>query len=251
MRIIGGGLIARSLMHAPGAPDDAVVFASGVADSSCTDEAAFERECRLLAATIADAQSARETLVYFSGGGALYGTWDHPASEAGPAQPRTPYGHHQLACEEMITSGGSAYLILRLPNVVGPGANPTQLVPSLVGQVLDGRVMVQAQAGRDLIDVRDVARLVLELLGKDARKDLLNLATGHATPVPEIVAEITDILESRPIIDTIDTGVRQQFDTTALRRILGRDPFPDPDYYRTVLRQYVGDLAGELAHARA
>jgi nucleoside-diphosphate-sugar epimerase len=151
----------------------------------------------------------------------------------------------------MITTGGIAYLIVRLPNVVGPRANPTQLVPSLVHQVLGGRVSVQAQATRDLIDAQDMARLVPELLRRGSGRDLVNVATGHDVAVVEIVSEITAILGARPVVDLVDDGVRQRFDTSNLRRILGRDPFPDPDHYRGVLRRYVPGLAEELVHAGA
>jgi nucleoside-diphosphate-sugar epimerase len=251
VRIVGRGLIAQSLAAGSGARVNAVAFASGVADSSCRDAGAFERECHLLASTIDDARSSGETLVYFSGGGALYGTWDLAARETGPAEPRTPYGRHQLECEALITAAGIPYLIVRLPNVVGSRANPTQLVPNLVRQVLGGRVTVQAKAARDLIDARDMAQLTHELLRRGSGRDLVNLATGHAVPVVEIVAGITAILGAQPAIDLVEAGMRQRFDTSNLQRIIGRDPFPDPTYYRGVLRRHVPGLAEELKHAGA
>jgi tetraacyldisaccharide-1-P 4'-kinase len=47
-----------------------------------------------------------------------------------------------------------------------------------------------------------------------------------------------------------DVGEPQQFDTSRLRQILGRDPFPDHSYYQEVLRSHVPQLAEELTHAR-
>ena len=131
MRIIGDGLIARSLRPFAGTRDRVLIFASGVSDSSCTSEAAYARECALLYEALEDVRSTGSRIVYFSGAGALYGRWVRPATESGPVEPRSPYGRHQLLCEAVIAASGVSYLIARLPNVVGGAANPGQLIPAL------------------------------------------------------------------------------------------------------------------------
>jgi nucleoside-diphosphate-sugar epimerase len=89
MRIIGDGLIARSLQPFAGAHDRVLAFATGVSDSACTSDTEFARECALLYEVLEDARSAHAKIVYFSGGGALYGRWDRPAIESGPLEPRS------------------------------------------------------------------------------------------------------------------------------------------------------------------
>jgi nucleoside-diphosphate-sugar epimerase len=241
MRIVGSGLIARSLGPYSSRHVRAVAFASGVSDS--------EREHRLLNQTIAEARSLGETITYFSGAGAVYGRWDHPALEAELAEPQTPYGRHQLACEAVVAAAGVPYLITRLPNVVASSASPKQLVPNLVRQVLAGRVHVHGRATRDLVGAEDMARVVSELLDRPSGAGIMNVASGHSVPVTSIVSEICVILRIDASIEIIDIGEPQRFDTSRLRAILGRDPFPDHGYYREVLRRYVPPLAEELAHA--
>jgi nucleoside-diphosphate-sugar epimerase len=141
------------------------------------------------------------------------------------------------------------YLIVRLPNVVGSYGNPAQLVPNLVGQVLAGRVHVQRHATRDLVDAVDMARTVVELLERNTGRGIVNLASGHSVTVTSIVDEICTILEAVPVIVLSDSGERQCFDTSRIKEILGHDPFPDPTYYRAVLRRHVRQLAEGLSHA--
>jgi len=249
MRIVGNGLIARSLSPYATQHGRVVTFASGVSDSSCTNDRDFERERRMLNETLAEASSRGETIVYFSGAGALYGHWEHPALESELPQPQTAYGRHQLACEGMVATSRVPHLIVRLPNVVASAANPRQLVPNLVGQVLAGRVQVHGRARRDLVDARDMARVVSELLDLASGRGTVNVASGHSVPVTAIVSETCVILGIDASIEIVDVGTPQQFDTSRLQGILGRDPFPDPGYYREVLRRHVPGLAEELAHA--
>jgi nucleoside-diphosphate-sugar epimerase len=245
MRILGRGLLARSFAPYADRHPSAVVFAQGVADSATTDEAAYAREIRTLEQALADARVAGGPLVYFSGGGALYGGID-PCAEDGPVRPTSAYGRHQLACEADIAGSGVPFLVLRLPNVVGSPANPGQLVPSLVRQSLDGRVRVQRRAERDLIDVADVAALAVELLDLGCRDTIVNVASGHSVPVLEVVDAIRGILRVTPTLDVRDAGAAQRFDTSRLRGLLGRDPFPDAGYYRDVLARHVPALAATL-----
>ena len=250
MIIVGSGLIARSLQPYGSGHDESLAFASGVSDSTAVDQAAFERETAMLGNAIEKARSGGSRLVYFSGGGAIHGTWSHPVTESGPLGPATPYGRHQLACEGLIEASGLRYLIIRLPNVVGDRGNAKQLVPNLILQALSGRVSVQRRAARDLVGVDDMAAVVSELLDLVPDRATVNLATGHSVPVPVIAREICSILRASPSFDLSDTGQAQRFDTSHLKMLLGRDPFPDPDYYQGILRRHVPRLAMELAGAR-
>ena len=164
MRIIGRGLIARSLEPYASAHPATVAFATGVAASTCEDEEAYRRELDQLGAVIRDAGRDGERIVYFSGGGALYGDWSRPASEDDPPRPQTTYGRHQVECERLLAASFVPHVILRLPNVVGATGNREQLLPSLVSQALAGKVTVQSGAERDLIASDDFARVASAVL---------------------------------------------------------------------------------------
>ena len=157
----GTGMIARSLgLHATH-PQRVVAFASGVSDSACTSDLEFNtrvppsgRHHRRRPAPDPRRSSTSREQVLCTGAGTA------PPSRPNGPQPTSPYGRHQLACEEVVAASRIPYLIVRLPNVVGSPGNPKQLVPNLVGQVLAGRVHVQGRATRDLVDAGDMARTV-------------------------------------------------------------------------------------------
>jgi nucleoside-diphosphate-sugar epimerase len=249
MRILGNGLIARSLRQIAHLHEDVIAFAAGVPDSATASQDAFERECDMLYDALDDARRHQLRLIYFSGGGAIYGRWAVPAIESSPLEPKTAYGRHQLLCEAIVASAGIGYLIARLPNVVGEDANPAQLIPALVRQVIQGRVEVQAHATRDLIDVLDLAPVIAALLDRAAERDTVNVASGRSVPVPLLVDEIARILGARPAVITRPSGEAQQFSAAYLTAILGYDPFEGRDF-RVILARHVPGLAERAANAR-
>jgi nucleoside-diphosphate-sugar epimerase len=248
MEIIGTGLLASSLRPFAGDHPDAVAFASGVSDSSCTDPAHFGRELALLEQSVDAARAAGRRIVYFSSGGAVYGRWDGPASELTPARPRTAYGHHKVACERQITESGVGHLILRLPNVVGDAGHAHQLIPSLVAQVLSGHVRVFTRAARDLVDAGKVGQIVTGLLDATpvGARVAVNVATGRATEATVIVQAISEILGVSPRIEQIDAGRAERFDPSRLRGLLAADPFAGDDA-ASVLARHVPSLAMRIA----
>ncbi len=243
VRIIGHGLIARSLAPYADRHPDALAFASGVSDSSTTSPAEFERECALLYEALEQARRDDLRIVYFSGGGAIYGRWDRPAREDEPLEPRSAYGRHQLVCEAVIRSAGVRYLIARLPNVVGPAGSERQLVPALVRQALAGRVTVQAGAARDLVGVDDMAAVISDLLATGRPRDVVNVASGVSVPVGEIVTAINGLLGVSPEIVPVAGGEAQRFATRRLTARLGTKPLAAPGGFQAVLARYVPDLA--------
>lgn len=249
MRILGSGLIARSLRPVAHLHEDVIAFAAGVSDSTMASQPAFDRECEMLYRELEEARRDGLRLLYFSGGGAIYGRWAVPAVETAPLEPRSAYGQHQLLCEAIIGSAGIGYLIARLPNVVGEGANPAQLVPALIRQVMQGRVEVQADATRDLVDALDLAGVVAALLDRAAERDIVNIASGRSVPAPLLVDEIARILGARPTVISRPSGEAQRFSTAHLTSILGRDPFEGRDF-RAILARYVPGLAEPAASAR-
>jgi hypothetical protein len=68
MEIIGNGMIARGLLRYSADVNDAVVFASGVSDSTLKDRQEYDREYQMLCQVIQDCEQRDKTLVYFSSG---------------------------------------------------------------------------------------------------------------------------------------------------------------------------------------
>jgi hypothetical protein len=89
--IIGNGNIAKVLKD----KDNIVFFASGVSNSSCTDEKEYKREFNLLKTV-----SANKHIVYFSNLGIYY--------------KKDRYTQHKIDIEEYIRNTYKSYTIIRI-----------------------------------------------------------------------------------------------------------------------------------------
>jgi len=239
VEIQGTGLMARAFAAVKVRNNTVTVFAKGVADSTTTAMAEFEREHRELEQAIGACLAGRRTLVYLSGGGAIYGRRESVRREDDALTPDTLYGRHQLTCEEAILASGVDHLIARIPNAVGHPQRPAQLVPSLVRQVQSGRVSLHMGASRDLIDAADVARLVVALLKAGARNQPVNVASGISTHVDDLVAHIERLLDTTAEHVVLDAEPDpQRFSITRLQSFLPSWS-PGPQYPYDVLERYV------------
>lgn len=244
MIIHGSGLLATAYRARADLTVPGVVFARGVSDSASTDEDGYRRELRLLEAASTTALDLGEPIVYFCGA-PIYGTFESERREDVELRPRTRYGRHQVDAERMIRASGARYLIVRTPNVVGPGGHPHQLIPALVRQVTSGSVSVQAGASRDLLDVEDLVLLTQRLLVQGVSDIIVNVATGISTPVEAIVRRIVDILAVTTEIKSESGGEQQRFDIARLASLVGPLPF-EPSYPYRILDRYVPGLAAGI-----
>jgi dTDP-4-dehydrorhamnose reductase len=237
--IQGNGLLARAFATLNVRDDSVMVFAKGVADSRTTAPAEFEREHRELGGAIHECRVSGRTLVYLSGGGAIYGRRPTARSEDDVLSPETLYGRHQLSCEQAIITSAVHHLIARVPNAVGHPQRSAQLVPSLVQQVQEGRVSINSGASRDLIDAIDVAELVAGLLTAGARDLVVNVASGISTPVTNLVAHIERLIgtTAEHVVGDAEPDP-QRFSIARLQSYLPSWR-PAPDYPFDVLERYL------------
>jgi NDP-hexose 4-ketoreductase len=154
----------------------------------------------------------------------------------------------------MVEGAGSSYLIVRLPNVVGFGGNPCQLIPSLTAQVLSGRVTVQSGASRDIVDVDDVVGMAIKLLRARAHEVLaedgcvVNVVSGISTPVEALVYRLAAGLGCRPVVDRRPGGDRQAYSNARLASLIGPLGF-DRDYPGRTIDRYAGQVVADLPEA--
>lgn len=246
MHIIGKGFIARNFAPLTSRHPHAILFASGVSSGGASDEAAFDREARLLKDTLRQCARSGRQLVYFStASGGLYGRQRGGAHEDGPVHPCSPYGRHKLAMEELIRASGAGHLILRLATPVGPHQRPHQFLASLAAQVSAGAVRVHRGARRDIIDVRHVVAAVDEMLHRGVSGETVNAATGLPVPVEDVVTE----LEARlgPAVRHYADGAAGREPVLAVGKLHGLAPSVramgfGPGYLRKVLDEHVGPV---------
>lgn len=245
VRIVGRGLSARALSQVAERRDDVVIFASGTGDSSCRDGVEFARERERLEAALDQCRRADRRLVYCSSAGSVYGDATEARHERTPCRPTTPYGLHKLRCEALIREFDCRFLILRIANLIGPGANNRQLLPNLVQQVLSGRVRVFRHATRDLIGHERFASVVYELLDHVADRDHVVVASGIAVPVPELVSEIQRVLLTNAEVELVEAGSPQRFDVEKLHALAPKSARFGSDDPWSVVRELVLKLADE------
>jgi nucleoside-diphosphate-sugar epimerase len=147
--------------------------------------------------------------------------------------------------ETALASSNVDYLILRLAHVVGPRQPAHQLLPSLAAQVRAGRVSIQRGAQRDLIDVDDVVRIIGELLSAGVSREVVNVASGVAVPVEQIVDHL-ELRLGRTAVRRYSDSLRAQ--AVSVEKLRGLAPCVagmgfGPDYFRTVLDKYVAAFA--------
>jgi len=223
--------------------DGVVVFASGVSDSTLKDRQEYERECQVLDQVISDCRQRDKTLVYFSSGGTVYGKRDDERKEDAPLFPETMYGRHKVRCESVIISSGVRHLIARLPTVVGQTKSKTQLIPVLIKQAMEGHVTLLKDAERDIIGIADVAGIIVAILKKLRKNEIINIASGISVPVSDIFSEIQNNLGVKPTIKIISGGDKQKFNVDKLHAYCPEITFTG-DYYRNVIREYISEQRG-------
>ncbi|MFJ9946685.1 NAD-dependent epimerase/dehydratase family protein [Kitasatospora sp. NPDC091207] len=241
MDIVGNGFLARNLRPLTDRHHDVVALAAGVSWASGTSEADFARETALLRDTAEKCAADGRKLLFFSTAATgMYGLAEGPGREDDPVTPCTPYGAHKLALEELLRDSGADHLILRLGHLVGPDQPDHQLLPTLVRQLREGAVRVHRAAARDLIDVRDVVAVIDRLLALDLRAETVNVASGSAMPVTDIVDRLRSGLGLEAVYQFQDAGGQHVISVEKLRALV---PYVDSlnfgaDYHRRILADF-------------
>jgi nucleoside-diphosphate-sugar epimerase len=115
--------------------------------------------------------------------------------QATPLQPELTYGQCKHALQVLldayskVTGLSSAWG--RIFFIYGPGEPAQRLVPSVICSLLSN-APAQCTAGqqeRDFLHVQDAARALVMLL-ESKHQGPINITSGHATPVKEVVSEI-------------------------------------------------------------
>ena len=190
--IIGKGLIANLFTDVD--RDDIVFFASGVSNSSETDEKQFLREEELLTETLK--VSSEKLFIYFS-----------TCSIYDSSKNNSFYVLHKLKMEEIIKKKTDRYLILRVSNAVGKGGNPNLLMNYLITAVKENDpITVHTKATRNLIDSEDIKNITLELIQSLQYNRLVNIAYTQNYSIVEILEIIERQFNKKLVLNLVKAG---------------------------------------------
>jgi UDP-glucose 4-epimerase len=220
-----------------------VVYAAGTATPATSNLDPVTDAVRnlepLLAVLSATRSRSIEGFTFLSSGGTVYGPdAPVPTPEDAPLWPISSYGIMKVAAERYVAmyarQVGFAADLLRCANAYGPG-EPTSGSQGLMGiaraDLRAGRpvtVFGDGSARRDFIHVDDLADVVVRLAERPDGVRLLNVGSGRATSILEIVDAIAAELGVTPELDhrparATDVPV-SELDISRLRAILDFSP---------------------------
>ncbi|MBD3923748.1 NAD-dependent epimerase/dehydratase family protein [Nocardioides cavernae] len=228
---------------------DHVVYAAGTAkpaDSNLDPIGDAVRNLEPLISVLSAARSRDVTGVSFlSSGGTVYGPdAPVPTREDAPLWPISSYGIMKIAAERYVAMyarqiGFSADL-LRCANVFGPG-EPTAGSQGLIG-IARARLLAaqpitvfgDGSARRDYIHVDDLSEVVVRLAEQPDGVRVLNVGSGAATSISEIIAALSHAHGVEPVLDErparpSDSPVAE-LDVSRLHEVLDFRPRPTVDW---------------------
>lgn len=181
----------------------AVFHLAGSADSAAFSEL-LEVNCGF-AANLLDAAQGYETSLVFTGTAAEYGPQlaeAGPVTEDRPAQPGSPYGVTKLAQTGLALAAfrrGQRVVVARPSNIIGPGVPRHLAFGSFIAQlsaIRQGRSEPVLRVGgldavRDLVDVRDVARALVDLSSvTQAAGKIFNVSAGQGISMASALEQL-------------------------------------------------------------
>jgi NAD dependent epimerase/dehydratase len=133
-----------------------------------------------------------------------------PITESHPLEPQSPYAASKLAADKLMDAWHRSFelpvVVLRPFNTYGPRQSARAIIPTIISQALAGDTLRlgSLHPRRDLTFVRDTAAGMLAAASApDAVGQTIQLGTGHAVSVGEIVTLVGELMdkELEPVLD--------------------------------------------------
>jgi nucleoside-diphosphate-sugar epimerase len=190
--IIGTGLIGSSLMSQNTV--GATIFASGVSNSQETGRESFFRERDLLQNHLRDRGDTH--FIYIS-----------TCSVHDKAQVSSPYVAHKKEMEQLVLAENQSSIV-RLPNLVGPRGNKSNLVNHFVEVIASNQtVFVQDSARRYLLGIDEMASLIGAYVSDGPRAGaIVEIVPPSSTSVIDLVGMIEEVTRVKATIEIIPGG---------------------------------------------
>lgn len=223
--IVGHGLIGQSFQKVD--REDVLFFASGVSNSLETDPNQFAREENLLRAKLAEFPD--KILVYFS-----------TCSIYDSSKVHSKYVNHKLKMEQIVIENASQYLIARVSNAVGKGGNQNTLINYLIESIKnETQIKIHTHATRNLIDVADIVKIVIELIDTQQINQLVNVAYLYNYTILEILTHIQEHLQRSARFELVDEGQSYNIETREINHYFKKNQLLDKEvYFKNILKKY-------------
>jgi UDP-glucose 4-epimerase len=175
--------------------------------------------------------------VIFASTGAVYAPSDLPCVEnQTPIGPLEVYGQSKRLGEQLVETfcreTGVSVAVLRLFNAVGPYETNPHVIPHIFESLRtsDSISLGNVAPRRDYVDTRDVAAAIATVLGAPLGFHCLNVGTGVAHSVSDVVSILQRLLDRPIVINRQAARARANermvlvADIAAIRRLTGWAP---------------------------
>lgn len=161
----------------------------------------------------------------------------NPVDEEHPCTPKTPYAITKKACEDYLRVYKDIFdldfLVFRFFNLYGTWQYPQSgaLIPTIYRCLSRGQtfnIYGNGTATRDFVYVEDVADFIYQAIQKNVKNEIINMGTGNATSILELVNLASGTLKVKPMLvyKPPRLGEISNFvaDTTKIERLFGKKP---------------------------
>ncbi|MHB9142099.1 MAG: NAD-dependent epimerase/dehydratase family protein [Paludibacter sp.] len=147
-----------------------------------------------------------------------------PINENHPIQAYNPYSQTKVICESLCEGYNRDFnipiTIFRPFNIYGKGQNPDFLIPSIIQQAQNGKIIIRDdRPKRDYIHVEDIISAIITAINiKDENKSIkkYNLGSGISYSVKEIIDMVRGFYDSKiDYICTHEIRANEVLDTIA------------------------------------
>ena len=174
--IVGSGLIARVFKNLK-IPDDIIIHASGVSDSSCVSDIEFFREKTLVENSLRN----KKKLFYFS---------SQSCSNEGL---NTPYVIHKRKIEKTILTYSPENVVIRIPQIASRTGNSNNLIHAFYNMLVSGQV-ITCYNGVQRNLIKDIhLEIVFNHIIQNSLSGLLSFSAPHCYTPLEILNSMENI----------------------------------------------------------
>jgi nucleoside-diphosphate-sugar epimerase len=229
--VVGNGMIARRF-ETYQVNDDFVIFASGVSNSKSIDDKAYQREKKLLQATVKE--NPAKTLIYFS-----------TCSIYDPEEQASKYVLHKKDLEAFIQKNCKQFYIFRVSNLVGNSGNPNTVLNFFIQHIRNKiNFHLWTNATRNLIDIDDMYRIADHILQNRFNPNtIINIANPTMYRVKEIISAIESWWKVKANYIAIEKGNPFTIDISVIAPVINSLSIRfDKDYLINLLRKYYSEI---------
>ncbi|WP_028605621.1 NAD-dependent epimerase/dehydratase family protein [Ottowia thiooxydans] len=231
--VIGNGMIANEFVENADKGLSFCLYAAGVSNSQCRDAKEFER----------DAERLYEALQLIPKDLPLFYISTCSINDA--PLPLSQYIAHKVRMEKMVLSRPNARII-RLTQVAGVSPNPHTLLNHIFNKIKNKEsISVWRNSTRNLIDVKDVRRIVLDIIRDvpiEEIPSIVNVANTCEISIMELIDKFESVLGIPARREITDAGDEMKVNVDWIRPILVRGGINfDRGYIENMIRHYYAE----------